>query len=114
MEHVTLAMALGAAGPRLRSHLAEGGGWPELVEAAYRVRGELGVSRASWGEACGVLGRSGAAVALLVTERASLREVDPVRSPAAYFRGLVARSERGGLRLERSLFGLLERGGRRA
>jgi len=33
-----------------------------------------------------------------------------VRRPAAYFRGLVARGERGELRLERSVFGLLGKG----
>lgn len=109
LEHVTLGMALSAASDRLSAQLPKDPGWGDLVEGAYRLRTELGVSQQSWGEACGVLGRSGAAVALLVTDRATLREEDPVRAPAAYFRGLVARAERGELRLHSTLFGLLSR-----
>ncbi|TWT95399.1 hypothetical protein Pla108_35470 [Botrimarina colliarenosi] len=109
LEHVTLGMVLSAASERLSAQLPKDPGWGDLVEAAYGLRQELGVSQQSWGEACGVLGRSGAAVAMLVTDRAALREDDPVRSPAAYFRGLISRAERGELRLHRTLFGLLGR-----
>ncbi|QDV71890.1 plasmid replication protein RepC [Botrimarina mediterranea] len=107
LEHVTLGMALSAASERLAAHLPRDPGWADLVEAAYRLRTELGVSQESWGEACVVLGRSGAAVALLVTDRAALRKDNPARAPAAYFRGLVSRAERGELRLHSTLFGLL-------
>lgn len=109
MEHVTLAMAVGAASERFARCLPAEPGWADLVEAAYQVRAELGVSQASWGEACRALGRNGAAVALLVTDRASTREVDPVRTPPAYFQGMTRRGNKGELRLCRSLFGLLER-----
>ncbi len=102
-------MAVSVAGPRVRALLRDDSDWSDVVEAAYAVRAELGVSQASWGEACGVLGRTGAAVCLLVTERAAEREEDPVRQPAAYFRGLVRRARGGELRLHRSVFGLLER-----
>ncbi len=107
IEHVTLGMALSAASERLSAGLPKDPGWGDLVEAAYRLRQDLGVSQQSWGEACGVLGRSGAAVAMLVTDRAALREDDPARAPAAYFRGLVSRAERGELRLHSTLFGLI-------
>jgi replication initiation protein RepC len=100
-------MALSAASERLAAYLPRDPGWADLVEAAYRLRTELGVSQESWADACSVLGRSGAAVALLVTDRAALREDNPARSPAAYFRGLVSRAERGELRLHSTLFGLL-------
>ena len=110
MEHVTLGMALGAASERFSAYLPNEPGWHDLVEAAYAVGRDLGVSQASWAEACRLLGRNGAAVALLVTDRASTREVDPVRTPPAYFRGMVRRAESGELRLCRSLFGLLKRG----
>jgi replication initiation protein RepC len=109
MEHVSLAMAVGAASERLQRRLPTDPDWADLVEATYAVRGELGVSQASWSEACEVLGRPGAAVCLLVADRAALREFEPVRTPPAYFRGMVRRAERGELRLCRSLFGLLER-----
>jgi hypothetical protein len=107
LEHVTLGMALEAASARLKALLPPDPGWSDLVEAAYRLRPVLGVSQQSWGEGCGVLGRSGAAVALLVTDRAALREKAQARAPAAYFRGLVRRAEQGQLRLHSTLFGLL-------
>jgi hypothetical protein len=109
LEHVTLGMALSAASERLSAQLPKDPGWGDLVEAAYGLRQTLGVSQQSWGEACGVLGRSGAAVAMLVTDRAALREDNPARAPAAYFCGLVSRAERGELRLHSTLFGLLGR-----
>jgi hypothetical protein len=109
LEHVTLGIALSAASERLSVQLPKDPGWGDLVEAAYRLRQELGVSQQSWGEACGVLGRSGAAVAILVTDRAALRDDNPARAPAAYFRGLVTRAERGELRLHSTLFGLLSK-----
>jgi len=109
LVHVTLAMAVGAASERLRARLPREAEWGDLVEAAYQLRYELAISQASWADACALLGRTGAAVCLLVTDRATLREDDPVESPAAYFRGMVNRAERGELRLHRSVFGLLER-----
>jgi hypothetical protein len=107
LEHVTLGMALSAASERLSAQMPNDPGWGDLVEAAYRLRSELGVSQQSWGEACSVLGRSGAAVAMLVTDRAALREENRARAPAAYFRSLVSRAERGELRLHSTLFGLI-------
>lgn len=83
--------------------------WSDVVEAADRLRSQLGVSQASCGEGCGLLGPSGAALCLLVTDRAPLREHQPARMPAAYFRGLINRARRGELRLHNSIFGLLER-----
>lgn len=111
MEHITLGMALAAASERLAAHLPTDPGWSDLVEAAYRTRCDLGVSQQSWGEACAVLGRSVAAVALLITDRAALREDGGARAPAAYFRGLARRAEAGELRLHSTLFGLVRRDG---
>lgn len=110
MAHVSLGMAIDAAGPRLRERLSEQGSWSDLVEAAYQLRPYCGISQASWGEACSVLGRNGAALCLLLTDRGACRSDDPVRAPAAYFSGLVRRARRGELRLHKSVFGLLERG----
>ncbi len=113
LEHVTLGMTLGAVSERLRSLLPSDPGWHDLVEAAYQLRGELGVSQQSWAQACRVLGRNGAALCLVITDQAALRPESPVRAPAAYFRGLVAKGEEGTLRLHNSVFGLLERAERR-
>jgi replication initiation protein RepC len=103
-------MALDAAGLRLREYLPEEATWSDLVEAAYRLRRDYGISQASWGEACAVLGRNGAALSLLLTDRGASRPEKPVRAPAAYFRGLVQRARAGELRLHKSVFGLLEQG----
>ncbi|TWT43462.1 plasmid replication protein RepC [Botrimarina hoheduenensis] len=111
-EHVTLKQVASAVSGRFRGHLPmdlTAMDWSDVVEGADRLRGELGVSQASWGEACGLLGRSGAALCVLVTDRATLREDQPARLPAAYFRGLVNRARRGELRLHNSVFGLLSR-----
>lgn len=114
LAHVTLTMAVGAASERLRDRMPPGAEWGDLVEAAYRLRAELAISQASWAAACALLGRTGAAICLLLTDRATLREDDPVKCPAAYFRGMVNRAQRGELRLHRSVFGLLERRGETA
>ena len=112
IEHVALSHVLQAASDRFRAELPQASrplNWGDVIEAAYRLRVRLGVSQASWGEACGALGRNGAAVCLLITDRAALRDVDPVLKPAAYFRGMAARARGGELRLHASVFGLLER-----
>lgn len=109
LTHVTLGMALGAASERFSAHLPHDPQWPDIVEAAYRLRPLLGVSQASWGEACGVLGRNGAALCLLVTDRATERTENAVEKPAAYFRGMVRKAGGGELRLHNSVFGLLDR-----
>lgn len=111
-EHVTLKQVASAASERFRGHLPmdlPSMNWGDVVEGADRLRGELGVSQAGWGEACGLLGRTGAALCVLVTDRAALREDQPARLPAAYFRGMVNRAKRGELRLHNSIFGLLSR-----
>jgi replication initiation protein RepC len=108
LGHVTLRMAVAAAGERLRLYLPKDPGWSDLSEAAYRLRADFGVSQASWAEACGVLGREGAALCLLVTDRAAERPENPVARPAAYFRAMVNRARAGELRLHSSVFGLLD------
>lgn len=106
-EHVSLPMAVGAASDRLAVYLPPDPGWTDFIDAANRLRPALGISQASWGEACHVLGRSGAAICLLVTDRATERIENPVRQPAAYFRGMTERGRAGELRLHNSVFGLL-------
>lgn len=112
IEHVDLSQVVQAASDRFRAELPLASrpmNWDDVVEAAYRLKARLGVSQQSWGEACGALGRNTVAICLLVTDRAALREVDPVLKPAAYFRAMVARARGGELRLHASVFGLLER-----
>ncbi len=107
IAHISLAMAIAAASERLQELLPPEPTWSDLIEAAYRLRTPLGISQASWGEACEILGRTGAALCLLVTDRATERTENVVEKPAAYFRGMINRARTAELRLHNSVFGIL-------
>jgi replication initiation protein RepC len=112
LEYISLKQALNAASERFRAHLPiepRPLTWPDLVEAAYRLRRELHVSQQNWAEACATLGRNGATVCLLLTDRATQREAEPVLKPGAYFRAMIHRANTGELRLHASVLGLLIR-----
>ena len=80
--------------------------WPDIVNAAEWLGGELGVSRTLWGHACLVMGRDLAAVALaFVTTRP---EGHFTSGPAGYFAGMVRKAEKGDLHLDRTLWKLRE------
>src|ERR1700760_3948089 len=57
--------------PRLRTYLTTPNPvWRDVVDAADWLRGEMGISRSLWGEACLAMGRECAAVAVaLVSAR---------------------------------------------
>lgn len=109
IDHVKLKMAIETSSERFQAHLPFDPTWPDVIEAAYRLRNDLGISQASWGRGCELLGRTGAALCVLITDRARDRDTDPVRSPAAYFNGMLKRAADGELHLHKSIFGLLER-----
>ncbi len=83
--------------------------WNDVIEAAYQLRPDLNISQQSWGEACELLGRAGAAICVLITDQATLRGDNRVTLPAAYFRSLCNKARAGELRLHNSIFGLLSR-----
>jgi replication initiation protein RepC len=65
--------------PRLRPYArSPRSAWPEIVDAADRLRGELGVSKSLWGEACIAMGREQAAIAIGIVSA----------KPAAHFRSI--------------------------
>ncbi len=109
LEHVSIGVAVNAASERFRALLPTEPNWLDLADAAERLRPDLQISKASWGEACQMLGRTRAALCLLITDQASLRPENAVAQPAAYFRSLINRGRAGELQLHRSLFGLLKR-----
>jgi replication initiation protein RepC len=91
--------------PKLRSYL-EGPNptWPDLVDAADWLRHELGVSKSLWAEACLVMGREIAAVALAIV---STKDPEHFRTtPGGYFHGMVAKAKAGELHLERTVWAL--------
>jgi replication initiation protein RepC len=94
--------------PRLgRYVVAETPSWRDIVDAAGSwLRPELGVSPSLWGEACQVMGREAAALALALV---STKDTAHFRSTAgAYFAGMVRKAEKGELHLERTVWALRE------
>jgi replication initiation protein RepC len=80
--------------------------WPDIVNGAEWLAGELGVSRTLWGHACRVMGRNLAAVALaFVTTRP---EGYFTIGPSGYYAGMVKKAEKGELHLDRTLWKLRE------
>jgi replication initiation protein RepC len=82
-------------------------GWDELDQAAGHVRSALGISPHAWGQACIALGTREAitALAAICARHAAGR----VRSPGGLLRKMVELHETGGLRLDRTLFGLADK-----
>ena len=91
--------------PRLRTYLTTPNPvWRDIVDAADWLRGELGISRSLWGEACVAMGRECAAVAVALV---SARPAEHFRtSPGGYFDGMVAKAKAGKLNLVRTIWGL--------
>jgi replication initiation protein RepC len=91
--------------PRLRGYLKTSApGWPEIIDAADWLRGELGVSKSLWGEACVAMGREAAAIAIAIV---SAKPAEHFRStPGGYFHGMVAKAKAGELNLARTIWGL--------
>jgi replication initiation protein RepC len=78
--------------------------WPEILDAADWLRGELNVSKSLWGDACIAMGRELAAVALAIV---STKEAEHFKtSPGGYFHGMVAKHVAGELHLERTVWAL--------
>jgi replication initiation protein RepC len=91
--------------PRLRTYLkSPHPAWPEVIDAADWLRGELGVSQSLWGDACLAMGREQAAVAIGIV---SAKPAAHFRStPGGYFHGMVAKAKTGELNLARTVWGL--------
>ncbi|HUZ64836.1 MAG TPA: plasmid replication protein RepC [Acetobacteraceae bacterium] len=94
--------------PRLRPYLTTPTPtWPVVVDAADWLRGELGVSKSLWGEACLAMGREEAAIAVAIV---SAKPSGHFRSsPGGYFHGMVAKAKAGDLNLARTIWGLRSR-----
>jgi replication initiation protein RepC len=95
-ELVTLAPALR---PYLRRPSPT---WPEIVDAADWLRGDLGVSKSLWGDACLAMGRELAAVAVAIVSTKDPEHF--TASPGGYFHGMVAKAKAGELNLDRTVW----------
>lgn len=111
LQHITLKQTLSAADENFKGYVlaSEHITWHDIVDAAYKVRISLGVSQKSWGDACAVLGRTGAAICMVLTSNAVYRAVDPVKKPAGYFNAMIGRARKKELHLHKSIFGILNK-----
>jgi replication initiation protein RepC len=92
--------------PELKSYLfTPSPSWANIVEAADRLRRQLGISRPAWIDACEAMGRYQAATAVAVIAAKG----ESIRSPGGYLRGMIARAQNGELHLSNSLWGLARR-----
>ncbi|MFN3828407.1 MAG: plasmid replication protein RepC [Micavibrio sp.] len=112
LQHITLKQALNGASERFKAHMPlepRPMNWNDFVEAAYALKTELKISQTSWANACVTLGRSGAAICLLLTDQAAQREENRVLKPGAYFNAMIGRAKKGELHLHNSIFAILKR-----
>lgn len=117
LANISWKQVLNAASDRFQLYLHRGYGnrprpinWSDVIDAAYTVRGELGISKSAWIEACNVLGQGGAAICIMVIDQKAQDEAAPIRNPGGYLRGMVKKAKEGKLNLHGSVFGLLKRG----
>ncbi|MDE8347179.1 MAG: plasmid replication protein RepC [Acidocella sp.] len=91
--------------PRLKAYLTKSApAWSDLVEAADWLRHDLGVSQPLWGDACLVMGREQAAIALAIVS--TKPEGYFKGSAGGYFHGMVAKARTGNLNLSRTIWGM--------
>ena len=80
--------------------------WYDLTDAAAAYARHLGISQNAWGEACEVLGRQGATIAVIVI--AAKYERNLISRPGGYLRAMTDRATTGELKLAASIYGLLK------
>ncbi|NQW00435.1 MAG: hypothetical protein HQ483_12100, partial [Rhodospirillales bacterium] len=111
-EHITLSMAMNAASDEFIACIHPTGRRVvacDMIDAAARVCSHHGISLGAWTDACSIMGRYPAAVAVLVIDRNIYHPITPIKSPGGVLRAMTARSRTSDLNLHRSLFGILER-----
>jgi replication initiation protein RepC len=90
--------------PALRKYLSgPNPNWPDIVNAADWLRGELGVSKSAWADACVKMGRERAAIAIALV---TTKEPGHVKNPGGYFRSMLRKDLAGDLHLDQSIWGL--------
>lgn len=107
LQHITLGAVLEKASKRFMDHIdprITELDWSVLVQTASLFLPILDIPEHAWRRACTLLGRNGAVVVLILTERAAMRDYKPAQNPAAYFSGMLNRAERGTLHLEKAVY----------
>ncbi len=111
-EHITLTMAMNAASDAFVACIHPTGRRVEvcdLIDAAARICHHHGISQTAWVDACSIMGRYEAAVAVLIIDRNINHPITPIKLPGGVLRGMTRRALAGELYLQKSLFGIQER-----
>jgi replication initiation protein RepC len=92
--------------PRLAAHVfATNPTWGDIIDAAGQgLRHELGVSAPLWGEACRMMGRDQATLALAIVSTKPAGHF--TKGAGGYFAGMLRKFEKDELRLDRTLWAL--------
>ena len=80
-----------------------------IVDAASDIASMLGINHSAWADACTVMGRFDAALAVLVLDRNRNHPTNPVRSPGGALRAMTERARSGDLNIDASIFAILRR-----
>lgn len=83
----------------------------DFYDAANRARSQMGISPDAWAEACRLMTRVGAALAVVII--ASRLDREEIASPGGYLRSLSKAAREGRLNMTRSLWGAVDRADRR-
>ncbi|ACM39653.1 plasmid replication protein RepCa2 [Allorhizobium ampelinum] len=84
--------------------------WSALGRSGERLRRMIGLSEAGWADGQKKVGPYAAAAILATVLEKSIRDPEQISKPGGYFRAMIDRAIDGRLNLERSLFGLADRG----
>ncbi len=112
VEHLTVRQLVQAASEELSSQILPTGrkvGLSDIVDASARHCHHLGIHKSAWADACSVMGRAGAATAVIIIDRNINHPDTPIRNPGGVLRSMTARAQTGALHLHRSIFGILDR-----
>jgi hypothetical protein len=112
VEYISIRQAYSVSSDMFRAHIPAGShaiGWAEMIAAAAALCPSIGIGKAAWDEACVTLGRTAAAMCVLIADRRQLDPVNPVTNPGGFLRGCTAKAQAGKLRLHQSIFGILKK-----
>lgn len=80
-----------------------------FVDAAADMAAILGINQSAWSQACNVMGRFDAALAVLILDRNRTHPTSPVHSPGGALRAMTNRARSGDLNIDASIFAILRR-----
>lgn len=112
-DNISWKQVLNASSERFKEHIPlydRALSWDDFVEASHSLLPELKINKSAWWQACEVMGRYNAAIAVMVIDQKAQDEEDPVRNPGGYLRAMTAKAKKGELNLQGSVWGFLKRG----